>query len=430
MRAFWYFKSAVNTFMKVFIMLTPIISLVGAVYECWECVKYESAEFIDILLIALNVFIFLIFGALVLSVSIFRDFFTTHKIFEKVLFTPLAWGFIMCCIGLVLVGIINIVYVHVEQHPVLVALFLIAVTIFCLLYAFRNAFLQYLTPKSLIAYRITLVIFVIISSLLYLLLAVSAYMIDDDNAYNMCSLAASVVCLWVAYLIFFHNFAYINYKRSRYLLVLRNFAMDEKIQEVGLLQEVEEVCNKLRLFFMRIGNPRKMLDLTVGKTVYLNTVNWKEPVAKYIKDSEVVITVVSSSDGLFWEIFNHFQYSSKFIYHILDLAKMRESLKRGEYERIKYTKFGGLLYFVCLAYNGPFVFDKDRPNFNISFSFNDERLVVGGDLSLMIQYLCDKDRTSTKYKYINEIPIECDGDEIYICYEDAKYLIKNSERYD
>lgn len=34
--------------MKVFIMLIPIISLVGAVYECWECVKYESAEFIDI----------------------------------------------------------------------------------------------------------------------------------------------------------------------------------------------------------------------------------------------------------------------------------------------------------------------------------------------------------------------------------------------
>lgn len=48
MKAFWYFKSAVNAFMKVFIMLIPIISLVGAVCECWECVKYESAEFIDI----------------------------------------------------------------------------------------------------------------------------------------------------------------------------------------------------------------------------------------------------------------------------------------------------------------------------------------------------------------------------------------------
>ena len=43
--------------------------------------------------------------------------------------------------------------------------------------------------------------------------------------------------------------------------------MDEQLSEAKLLNELDSACNEYRLFLMRIGNPRTVLNSSFGKTL-------------------------------------------------------------------------------------------------------------------------------------------------------------------
>ena len=270
---------------------------------------------------------------------------------------------------------------------------------------------------------------VTISSLLYMVLSVISYFMADSID-NLASLTSALVSVFIVYLSFYHSFAYINYRRSQYILFLRNFTMDDRIVEARLLIEIENICNRLRFFLMRIGNPRTLFNSSPGKTFYLKTVNWKVELQNHIKDAKLVFTVISNSDGLFWEIFNHIQYSSKFIYHILDISKLRDDLRNGRYDRIKLTKFGEILYFVCFCYKGPFEYNESGA-FSVSFTFNNNYLIISSNVLYIVEYMI-KQQEVVETEYLNVIKFEYDEDleKEIICYHDVKFIINDTNHYD
>lgn len=428
MKVFWCFKSAIYAFMRSFIKTIPFICIIAVIWDCYVCIKHKHITFLDILGIVIC-----FAGGIVFSYLLYEDFFTKifksyKKTWEKILNTILYIG-ISCWIVLFIYGYINVINLYREDFLGLVIILIVLTVFSSLLYFLKNRFLIiYSTSSSLIVYRIILLVCITISSLLYTVLSVIIYF-KDDSIDNCVSLSTALLSVWIVYLTFYHNFAYANYKRSQYVLFLRNFTMDEQICEAKLLEEIDNVCNKHRLFLMRIGNPRTVFDSSFGKTFYLQTVNWKTELQNHIKDAKLVFTVISNSDGLFWEIFNHVQYSSKFIYHILDISKMRDDLKDGRYDRIKQTKLGGILYFVCSCYNGPFAYNESGA-FGVSFTFNNNYLIVGCNVSYIVEYML-KQKEVIGTEYLNVIKLEYGEDlkKIVICYNDSKFLINNTNNY-
>lgn len=425
MRTFWLFKAAFYAFMKLFIKAIPFICLVALIFLCWNCIKNKHITFLEIVLIGLY-----FSGVILFSYDYFSRIFNSHKKAEEITFNIICHIGIFCALCLLIYGYINVINVYSVDFPYLINALIVLTILSFFLYVLKNKFLPYLTPVTLIVYRITLLAFITITSLLYTLLSIKNCF-TDASIYNYCSLSTALLSLWIVYLEFYHNFAYITYKRSKYILFLRNFSMDDRILEANLLSEVEFVCNKLKLFLMRIGNPRKMFDYSPGKTLYLKTINWKEPVEQYIKDAQVVFTVVSHSDGLFWEILNHTQYSSKFLYNILDIAKMRDDLGNGKYDRIKHTKFGGILYFVCSAYKGPFGFSEDSGTFGITFTFNKQQLIISSFVVPIIEHMLEPDSVvATEDIQVIKLEYNEDTDKIFICYDGEKFLINNTSYHD
>lgn len=427
MKVFWCFKSAIYAFMRLFIKIFPFISFIVVIYYCYVCIKHKHITFLDI-----GVIVIYFAGGIIFSYLSYEEFFkkilkSYIKTWEKLCNTILYIG-LSCWIFFFIYGYMNIINLYSEDFPGLVII-LIVLTIFSsLLYFLKNKFLLYSTSSSLIVYRIILLICITISSLLYTVLSVIIYFKDDSIA-NCVSLSTALLSVWIVYLTFYHNFAYVNYKRSQYVLFLRNFTMDDRICEAKLLLEIENVCNNFRLFLMRIGNPRTFFDSSFGKTFYLKTVNWKTELQNHIKNAKLIFTVISNSDGLFWEIFNHVQYSSKFIYHILDISKMRDDLKNGRYDRIKQTKLGGILYFVCSCYDGPFAYNESGA-FGVSFTFNNNYLIIGCNVSYIVEYML-KQQEVIETEYLNVIKLEYGEDQkkIFICYNDSKFLINNTNNY-
>ena len=420
---FWFFKSAIYAFMRFFIKAIPVICLVAVVGCCWDCIKYKQVELFDIVLIVLNLVGFIIYTYVIFQDYFLKVFNRLKKVEEKVFSTILYIG-VFCYICLCVCGYLNIINIF-RDFPYLIGVMVVLTTLSLLLYFFKNRFLPYSTPTSLIIYRITLLVFITISSLLYTLLSIKSCFIDA-GIYSYCSLMVAMSSLWFVYLEFYHNFVYINYKRPQYLLFLRNFSMDNRIREAHLLSDLEGICNELRLFLMRIGNPRTMLDFSAGKTFYLKTINWKDQLHDHIEDAKIVLSVISNSDGLFWEIFNHVQYLSKFIYHILDISKMRDDLRDGKYDRIKHTKLGGILYFVSMAYGGPFAYCEGG-GFCVSFTFNDSNLIISCSVEHIIKYMLDPNNPEVaKHVHVIELEYNEEFKKEQICYQDTKYLFNST----
>lgn len=395
-----------------------LFALIGV---CLDCIRAQQITILDIVLIVLNFSVFASYTYLLFEEYLLKTF----NIFKKtaeIIFKSIFYIGFLGAICLLICGYLNIISVY-SVNTAYLSYTLIGLTVFSFfLYVLRNKFLQYATSISLIVYRITMLVFITITSLLYVLLSIKCCL-TDAGIYDYISLLTAFISIWCVYLSFYHNFVYLNYKRSQYLLFLRNFSMDERIVESKLLLELENACNRLRLFFIRIGNPRTVFDgIFPGKTFYLKTVNWKELLRHHIKDAKVVFTVMSYSDGLFWEIFNHVQYSSKFIYHILDIVKMREDLKEGKYDSIKHTKLGGILFFVCNCYNGPFAV-KDS-GISVSFTFNNDNLIISCHVEHIIECMVAPNNVVKteqidviKLGYYEELKKES------ICYQGVTYII-------
>lgn len=412
--------------MRLFIKILPFICFLTVILTCWDCVKYKHITFLDIVLVVINSA-----GGILFAYLLYCDclnFKNENKIWDVICNIAIYIG-LSGLIYLFICGYINVINLYRDNYPSLSIILTLSVICSFLLYFLRKRFLLYSTTTSLIIYRITLLACITISTLLYLVLSVISCIVDY-GIYNYVSLTTALISAYIVYLSFYHNFAYIIYRRSKYVLFLRNFAMDDQIREASLLSEIEGVCNKQRLFLMRIGNPKTIFDSSPGKTFYLKTVNWKEELQKHIKDAKLIFTVISYSDGLFWEIFNHVQYTPKFVYHILDISKMRDDLDGGRYDKIKHTKLGGILYFICSYYDGAFVYNKSLA-LSISFAFNDNYLIISCNVLDIVEYMF-KQKVGVEIVDLTVLELEYDEDlkKEIIRYHDVKYLINDTNYYD
>ena len=420
-------KKVVYALMRLFIKIIPLICLLGVFYICWDCITNTHISLLHVIAFVINLLGLILFSY-VLFCDYFSKIFLSHKKAENIIVNAISYIFVFSYLVLFICGYLDVIKVYRTDYPNLNYTFIILTILSFCLYFIKNRVLQYSTARFLIAYRIALVAIITITSLLYIFLSIKSFFLVDSIS-NYISLSTALLSVWIVYLSLYHNFTYINYKRSQYLLFLRNFSMDEQLSEAKLLNELDSACNEYRLFLMRIGNPRTVLNSSFGKTYYLRTKDWKEQLQIHIKDAKIVFAVISHSDGLFWEIFNHIQYSSKYIYHILDIDKLREDLKEGKYSRIKHTKMGGILYFICTAYNGPFALCNNG-SFCASFIFDNSRLIISSNIDEIIRYMYEPDNiVNTDNLSVINLEQHEDSSKIFIIYENVKYLINNSLIY-
>ena len=105
---------------------------------------------------------------------------------------------------------------------------------------------------------------------------------------------------------------------------------------------------------------------------------------------------------------------------------MRDDLRDGKYDRIKHTKLGGILYFVSMAYGGPFAYCEGG-GFCVSFTFNDKNLIISCYVEHIIKYMLDPNNPEVvKSVRVIELGYDEELKKEQICYEDVKYLFNNT----
>lgn len=106
---------------------------------------------------------------------------------------------------------------------------------------------------------------------------------------------------------------YTKYRKKNYLLYLRSFTYDEK-QDYVL-----PFLYSAQLPVMKVGDPSYFSANTDDiDTFYLPSKNWHEQLDNYIDRASLVFCVLNNTPGILWEIFNHLDQKSKFIYFYSD----------------------------------------------------------------------------------------------------------------
>lgn len=102
------------------------------------------------------------------------------------------------------------------------------------------------------------------------------------------------------------------------LLFLRKFSYNLK-DDACLSSISRYIHNKYPLLHyntIAIADPRLLYCYNNFSCnfIFLPSVNWKKHVREYIKSSTLVVAVLDSSEGVFWEVFDNADYRYKYIY--------------------------------------------------------------------------------------------------------------------
>ena len=125
--------------------------------------------------------------------------------------------------------------------------------------------------------------------------------------------------LYLVYL-FFKQFKFLIYTPD--ILFLRTFSFDNKYQYIE--HKIKSIA--VNRDVLTIGNPKTIFRKTLGKTLYLPSVNWKKWLDYYILKSTNVILVVDNSKGVLWEMFEHIEHINKYIFIVPDKSLLKEIL--------------------------------------------------------------------------------------------------------
>ena len=109
--------------------------------------------------------------------------------------------------------------------------------------------------------------------------------------------------------LFFKQFSFFVYTDTYlYSLYLRPFKSNETIRNIE-----KKLKNRIPRI-LAIGNPNTFFEKTIGKTLYLPSVNWQKWINYYISRAKYVILIVNDSDGVIWEMFEHSHQIEKFVF--------------------------------------------------------------------------------------------------------------------
>lgn len=166
--------------------------------------------------------------------------------------------------------------------------------------------------------------------------------------------------LYLVYL-FFKQFKFLIYTPD--ILFLRTFSFDNKYQYIE--HKIKSIA--VNRDVLTIGNPKTIFRKTLGKTLYLPSVNWKKWLDYYILKSTNVILVVDNSEGVLWEMFEHIEHINKYIFIVPDKSLLKEILNNSSVSIEKNNVLQKYLHDVMeKSTDEQFVFSIQNGNIKIS----------------------------------------------------------------
>lgn len=115
----------------------------------------------------------------------------------------------------------------------------------------------------------------------------------------------------------------LSFAKLKYILFLRAFKDDDTL--LSLYDKISTTVKDIPL--IKIGNPNK-LESSNNNEHWLPLSNWKFFLKYYISRAKAIVTVVSSTDGLIWEIVENMKYLNKSIIYFSSLEELLEFKKK------------------------------------------------------------------------------------------------------
>lgn len=117
--------------------------------------------------------------------------------------------------------------------------------------------------------------------------------------------------------ILINNIYMLRYTLENNIVVLRSFTYDDDIQYRNILEKLNEICNKINLNVMYIGNPNRIFNVISDcKCYFLPSIDWQSEVSHLIKEANMVFCYLGVSEGILWELLNHKDAWDKFLFYI------------------------------------------------------------------------------------------------------------------
>lgn len=222
----------------------------------------------------------------------------------SVIISCIFWGIFIinafCVIILPLIGgyalsIISVI-LHYWEFGLLITLLFIAGII-------RKKFKSPIIKVGLkIIYRISL----LFSIALIIYIIVDIWFNCEDISFEYGSVLLVLSSVYLFYLLYNDiKKGILTFAKFRYVLFLRAFKDDESISN---LYKIPMYFNDIPL--MKIGDPHKSESENINEH-WLPLSNWKFFLKFYIYRARAIITIVSSTDGLTWEIEQNIKYLNK-----------------------------------------------------------------------------------------------------------------------
>ena len=145
---------------------------------------------------------------------------------------------------------------------------------------------------------------------------------------------------------------------ERSMLFLRKFsyALNEDASLLSISKYFSRKYPALRYNTIAIADPKLLYcyGQYACNFIFLPTVNWKKHVREYIKSATLVVAILDSSEGVFWEVFDNADYRYKYIYYLPSkeiLTKIIVDPKFNEYENEPLGKFLRELFNIGQSYS-------------------------------------------------------------------------------
>ena len=179
---------------------------------------------------------------------------------------------------------------------------------------------------------------------------------------------------------------------ERSMLFLRKFsyALNEDASLLSISKYFSRKYPALRYNTIAIADPKLLYCYAqyACNFIFLPTVNWKKHVREYIKSATLVVAVLDSSEGVFWEVFDNADYRYKYIYYLPSkeiLTKIIVDPKFNEYENEPLGKFLRELFNMGHSYSidFPLYIQWDGSSFGEDVNVANilETKIQNGDLS-------------------------------------------------
>lgn len=164
------------------------------------------------------------------------------------------------------------------------------------------------SPMVKVGLKVTYRVSLLFAIILIIYIFVDVWFNHENISLQFGSVLLMFLCGYLFYLLYNDVIKGIfTFAKFRYVLFLRAFKDDESILN---LYKVPMFFNNIPL--MKIGDPHKSESKNINEH-WLPLSNWKFFLKFYISRARAIITIVSSTDGLTWEIKQNIKYLNKCI---------------------------------------------------------------------------------------------------------------------